>query len=120
MSYSIYSDTNSPLNPPFQITTALKPSRLDIFNDSHLHAHHKAMAGSTSAETHFRLVIASDAFRSKMQSARHRIVYALLKYEMARDGGIHALQLRTVTPEEDEARRARDQAAEAAGQAEAS
>jgi BolA protein len=30
------------------------------------------------------------------------MVYALLKDEMARDGGIHALQLKTRTPEEEE------------------
>ena len=59
------------------------------------------MANSTSAETHFRVVITSDAFKSKMQPARHRMVYALLKEEMAREGGIHALQLRTRTVEEE-------------------
>lgn len=60
------------------------------------------MAGSTSKETHFRVVITSDAFQSKMQPARHRMVYALLKEEMAMEGGIHALQLRTRTPEEEQ------------------
>lgn len=30
------------------------------------------------------------------------MVYALLKEEMAKEGGIHALQLRTRTPEEEE------------------
>jgi BolA protein len=50
----------------------------------------------------FRLVIISDAFKSKMPAARHRMVYALLTEEMAREGGIHALQLRTLTPEEEE------------------
>lgn len=37
-----------------------------------------------------------------MQAARHRMVYSLLKDEMSREGGIHALQLRTRTPEEEE------------------
>ena len=60
------------------------------------------MAGSTSHETHFRLVITSTAFEKKMQPARHRMVYGLLKEEMAMEGGIHALQLRTRTPEEEE------------------
>lgn len=60
------------------------------------------MAGSTSQETHFRVVITSDAFKSKMQPARHRMVYALLKDEMAKEGGIHALQLRTRTIEEEQ------------------
>lgn len=36
-----------------------------------------------------------------MQPARHRMVYALLKEEMSRDGGIHALQLKTQTPAEE-------------------
>lgn len=30
------------------------------------------------------------------------MVYALLKEEMAKEGGIHALQLKTKTPEEEE------------------
>ncbi|OQO08653.1 hypothetical protein B0A48_06523 [Cryoendolithus antarcticus] len=81
---------------------ALKPTSIEIFNDSHKHAHHKAMADSTSKETHFRLFVTSEAFKSKMQPARHRMVYALLKDEIAAEGGIHALQLRTRTPEEDE------------------
>jgi len=67
------------------------------------------MQGSTSKETHFRLNITSAAFQSKPQPARHRMVYALLKDEMARDGGIHALQLRTRTPEEEERIRAREE-----------
>ncbi len=69
------------------------------------------MAGSTSHETHFRVVITSAAFENKMQPARHRMVYALLKEEMAREGGIHALQLRTRTQAE-ERRQAEQQAKE--------
>ncbi|KAM5384455.1 hypothetical protein ACJZ2D_001491 [Fusarium nematophilum] len=85
-----------------KITAAFNPQTLEIYNDSHLHAHHKPMQGSTSNETHFRLVITSDAFNSKMQPARHRMVYALLRDEMAQENGIHALQLRTMTPEEEQ------------------
>ena len=48
-----------------------------------------------------RVNIVSEAFKGKMQPARHRIVYGLLKDEMAAEGGIHALQLRTRTPEEE-------------------
>ncbi|TQV96385.1 hypothetical protein V2A60_003204 [Cordyceps javanica] len=84
-----------------KITAALNPLTLEIYNDSHLHSHHKAMQGSTSKETHFRLVITSDAFKSKMQPARHRMIYALLSDEMTQEGGIHALQLRTLTPDEE-------------------
>ena len=66
------------------------------------------MQGSLSRETHFRLVITSEAFKAKMQPARHRMVYALLKDELERAGGIHALQLRTRTPEEEERQLARE------------
>jgi BolA protein len=68
------------------------------------------MAGSTSQETHFRVVITSEAFKSKMQPVRHRMVYALLKEEMAREGGIHALQLRTRTLEEEQKQAEREAA----------
>jgi len=71
------------------------------------------MQGNTSQETHFRLVITSEAFRSKMQPARHRLVYGLLRDEMAAEGGVHALQLRTMTPEEEERQRAKEAAKEA-------
>ena len=97
-------------NPTFQITQALNPSTLEIKNDSANHAHHKAMQGSISKETHFRLVITSEAFRSKMQPARHRMVYTLLKEELEAAGGIHALQLKTRTLEEEERQHAREQA----------
>lgn len=62
------------------------------------------------------MVITSDAFNSKMQPARHRMVYALLRDEMAQENGIHALQLRTMTPEE-EARQRKKKEAEAAARA---
>lgn len=88
----------------WQITDKLVPTRLEIYNDSHLHKHHRAMADSTSAETHFRIVVTSGAFRDKTQIKRHRLVNELLKEDLAREGGIHALQLRTMTPEEDEKR----------------
>ena len=42
-----------------------------------------------------------------MPAARHRMVYALLRDEMAIEGGIHALQLKTLTPEEEQKRQVR-------------
>ncbi|KAM0799402.1 bola-like protein-domain-containing protein [Usnea florida] len=95
-----------------KLTAALQPSTLEIYNDSSKHAHHQAMQGSVSKETHFRVLITSEAFKSKMQPARHRMVYALLKEELERAGGIHALQLRTRTLEEEERQMAREKAEE--------
>jgi BolA protein len=48
-----------------------------------------------------------------MQPARHRLVYNLLKDEMAAEGGLHALQLRTMTPEEEERQKAKEEAEKA-------
>ncbi|KAK3388918.1 bola-like protein-domain-containing protein [Sordaria brevicollis] len=97
-----------------KITSNLQPRTLQIHNDSHLHAHHSAMRGVTSRETHFRVIISSDAFKGKMQPARHRLVYGLLKEEMAKEGGIHALQLRTMTLEEEDKRREKEEQEEKA------
>jgi acid stress-induced BolA-like protein IbaG/YrbA len=47
---------------------------------------------------HFEALVVSEAFRGKLPLARHRMVYATLGEAMG--GAIHALSLRTVTPEE--------------------
>ncbi|WP_407352412.1 BolA family protein [Luteimonas sp. R10] len=47
---------------------------------------------------HFEALVVSDAFAGKLPLARHRMVYATLGERMG--GEIHALALRTLTPEE--------------------
>lgn len=47
---------------------------------------------------HFEAVVVFDGFAGKMPLARHRMVYATLGELMG--GAIHALSLRTLTPEE--------------------
>ena len=47
---------------------------------------------------HFEATVVSDAFRGKLPLARHRLVYATLGELMG--GAIHALALKTATPEE--------------------
>ena len=47
---------------------------------------------------HFEAVVVSEAFRGKLPLARHRMVYATLGERMG--GEIHALSLRTLTPDE--------------------
>ena len=49
---------------------------------------------------HFEAVVTAEAFRGKLPLARHRLVYATLGDLMG--GAIHALALKTVTPEEAE------------------
>ena len=47
---------------------------------------------------HFEALVVSDAFAGKMPLARHRMVYATLGERMG--GEIHALALKTLTPDE--------------------
>jgi acid stress-induced BolA-like protein IbaG/YrbA len=47
---------------------------------------------------HFEATVVAEAFRGKLPLARHRMVYATLGDRMG--GEIHALALRTLTPEE--------------------
>ncbi|HET7656155.1 MAG TPA: BolA/IbaG family iron-sulfur metabolism protein [Luteimonas sp.] len=51
---------------------------------------------------HFEATVVSDAFRGKLPLARHRMVYATLGTRLG--GEIHALALKTLTPEEASAR----------------
>ena len=74
---------------------ALAPERLEIEDESHLHAGH---AGASSGRGHFRVEIVSAAFVGELPLARHRRVHAALGELMRTD--IHALSLRARTPEE--------------------
>jgi acid stress-induced BolA-like protein IbaG/YrbA len=47
---------------------------------------------------HFEALVVCDAFAGKLPLARHRMVYATLGDRMG--GEIHALALRTLTPDE--------------------
>ena len=47
---------------------------------------------------HFEALIVSDAFRGKSRVQRHQLVYAALGERMRAE--IHALSMRTLTPEE--------------------
>lgn len=49
---------------------------------------------------HFEATVVSPLFAGKLPLARHRMVYATLGERMG--GEIHALALRTLTPEESE------------------
>ena len=55
-----------------KLTKAFAPERLEVIDESHLHAGH---AGARpGGETHFRVYIVSDAFRGKSRLERHRIL----------------------------------------------
>ncbi len=50
----------------------LEPTRLDVIDESHMHAGH---AGSQSGASHFRVVISSPKFDGMRLLQRHRLVY---------------------------------------------
>jgi BolA protein len=81
-----------------RLQTALTPARLEIEDESGLHAGHAgARAGG---ESHFRALVVSARFEGVSRVARQRMVYAALGELMQGPGAIHALALRTLTPDE--------------------
>ncbi len=79
-----------------KLMVGLKPSRLDLVNESHLHAGHRSSPGTD--ESHFRVLIVSDAFTGKSRVERHRVVNDLLSDELR--GGVHALAIKACAPGE--------------------
>ena len=79
-----------------KLMIGLTPTRLDIINESELHAGHRSSPGT--GESHFRIVVVSPEFSGKSRVERHRMVNALLAEELA--GRVHALALRTYAPGE--------------------
>ena len=65
-------------------------------NDSNRHAGH--MGDDGSGESHFRVTVVSGVFTGKNRVERQRMVYDLLSDEM--EGGIHALSIKALTPDE--------------------
>ena len=74
----------------------LRPTRLDIVNESELHAGHRSSPGT--GESHFRILIVSEAFTGKSRVERHRIVNAVLAEDVGKR--VHALALNTYAPGE--------------------
>lgn len=75
---------------------ALQPIRLDVVNESHLHAGH---AGSpNSGESHYRVLIVSPKFQGLGRLARHRLVNDAVS-SLLRDR-VHALAIKAHAPGE--------------------
>ena len=79
-----------------KLTAALAPVTLDVVNESHLHASHASSPGT--GDSHFRVTVISDKFNGVNRVNRQRLVYDVLKDELA--GPVHALALTTKTPNE--------------------
>ena len=80
-----------------KLMEALTPTHLDVIDESHKHAGH--VGARPEGETHFRVEIASAAFEGRSRVDRQRLVYGILAAEL--EGPVHALSLRTTTPDEE-------------------
>jgi BolA protein len=80
-----------------KLEAALAPERLEIEDQSHLHAGHSG--ARPGGQTHFRIKVASARFLGKGRVERHRMVYALLADEIA--DGVHAIAIHAQAPGED-------------------
>jgi len=79
-----------------KVIDSVSPVHLEVINESHMH---NVPPGS---ESHFKLIIVSDAFDGKRLVGRHQMINAALRDELA--GPVHALSMETHTPGEWEAR----------------
>lgn len=75
-----------------KLRDGLSPTLLQVLNESHMHS------VPPNSETHFKVVVVSEAFAGKSRVARHQTVNGLLADELA--GPVHALSIQAHTPEE--------------------
>ena len=73
----------------------LEPETIALEDDSAQHAGHE---GARLGGGHYQLTIVSRRFAGQPRVVRHRMVYSALGELMS--GRIHALALRTLTPDE--------------------
>ena len=79
-----------------KLTQAFAPERLEVIDESHLHAGH---AGHRSGgETHFRVQIVATAFAGRSRIERHRLINETLGAELR--SGVHALAIHANAPGE--------------------
>src|SRR5712692_2769165 len=68
-----------------KLMIALRPTRLDVINESHVHAGHRSSPGT--GESHFRVFVMSPEFAGKSRVDRHRLVNDTLVAELK--GRVH-------------------------------
>ena len=74
------------------LSEQFQPAVLEVVNESHMHS------VPPNSETHFKVVLVTDAFEGKRKVARHQAVYAALADQL--QGPVHALALHTYTASE--------------------
>ncbi|MGI4817059.1 MULTISPECIES: BolA family transcriptional regulator [unclassified Brevundimonas] len=84
-----------------KLQSALSPQRLELEDDSWRHAghHHEGgMDAKEGGESHFNLLIVSEAFEGQSRVNRQRVINNLLAEELS--GPVHALSIQALTPAE--------------------
>lgn len=79
-----------------KLMQVLQPVRLDVVNESHLHAGHRSSPGT--GESHFRVLVVSQVFAGKSRIERHRMINDTLAAELK--GKVHALAIKAYAPGE--------------------
>jgi BolA protein len=79
-----------------KLNEAFSPTRMNITDESHLHAGH--VGARPEGETHFRVDIVSPAFGGISRVERQRMIYRVLAEELS--DRVHALALQVRTPQE--------------------
>ncbi|EJF74673.1 BolA family transcriptional regulator [Bartonella alsatica] len=76
-----------------KLQNAFHPQRLEVINESHLHAghSHSERVFDGKGETHFRVKILSSSFAGMTRVEIHRAIYQVLQKEL--DTCLHALAL---------------------------
>ncbi|HOO82515.1 MAG TPA: BolA family protein [Alphaproteobacteria bacterium] len=72
----------------------LHPTHMELINESHKHADHAGDNGS--GQTHYKLIIVSEAYKGLSRIECHRITMVIL--DEAFKDGLHALSLKLSTP----------------------
>jgi len=75
-----------------KLQQAFSPLHLEVTDESHMHN------VPEDSQSHFRVLLVSEQFSGKPLVQRHRAVNKTLEDELS--GGVHALALHTMTPEE--------------------
>ena len=79
-----------------KLKDAFAPERLEIVDDSALHAGH---AGAREGgESHFTVLITAEVFAGRSRIERHRLINQVLAEELA--GPVHALVIKAGAPGE--------------------
>lgn len=78
-----------------RLRDALAAVHVEVADETQHHAGH---AGARGGESHYRVTVVSPRFEGLSRVAAQRLVYDLLEGELT--SGLHALALRTLTPEQ--------------------